>query len=70
MRVKKDFLKKVVKLKTLDTQKFRYRTKNIADPEYQYTIIERVAIESLPCTNESWKLVATTWDGKNFIHAQ
>lgn len=70
MRVKNDFLKKVAKLGSLDTQKYRYRIKNVTKPEYQYAIIERVKIESLPCTSESWELVATTWDGKNFLHAQ
>lgn len=69
MKVKNDFLKRVIKLGAIDTQKFRYRTKNVTTPEYQYAIIERVQLESLPCTNEDWELVATTWDGKNFLHA-
>ena len=69
MKVKNNFLKKVIKLGAIDTQKFRYRTKNVTTKEYQYAIIERVQIESLPCTNEEWELVATTWDGENFLHA-
>lgn len=69
MKVKKDFLKRVVKLGSIDTQKFRYRVKDVTTPEYQYAIIERIQMESLPCTDEKWELVATTWDGENFLHA-
>lgn len=69
MRVKNKFLKKVMKMRSIDTQKFRYRIKNITEAEYQYVIIERIPLESLPSTNENWELVATTWDGENFLHA-
>lgn len=69
MKVKNEFLKRVVKLGSIDTQKFRYRIKNVTTPEYQYAIIERVQMGSLPCTNEDWELVATTWNGENFLHA-
>lgn len=68
MKVKNNFLKKVVKLGSIDTQKFRYRIENVTRPEYQYAIIERIPLESLPCTNEDWEPVATTWDGENFLH--
>ncbi len=68
MKVKNDFLKRVMKMRSIDTQKFRYRIKNITEPEYQYVIIERIPLESLPSTNENWELVATTWDGENFLH--
>lgn len=69
MKVKNEFLRKVMKLGSIDTQKYRYQKKNITTPEYQYTIIERIPLELLPCTNEDWELVATTWDGENFLHA-
>lgn len=69
MKVKNDFLKKVVKLGAIDTRKFRYHTKEVTTPEYQYKIIKRVQLESLPCTKEEWELVATTWDGEHFLHA-
>lgn len=69
MRVKNDFLKKVMKIGSLDTSKYRYRKKNITAPEYQYAIIERVEITSLPCNDSAWEIVATTWDGENFLHA-
>lgn len=69
MKVRNEFLRRVMKLGTIDTQKFRYRKKNITTPEYQYAIITRIPLEELPCTNEDWELVATTWDGKRFLHA-
>lgn len=69
MKIKNQFLQKVMKLNTLDTQKFRYRVKNVTEPEYQYAIIERIPLESLPSTNKDWELVATTWNGKDFIRA-
>ena len=69
MKIKNEFLQKVMKLNTIDTQKFRYRVKNVTEPEYQYAIIERIPLESLPCTNKDWELVATTWNGKDFIRA-
>lgn len=68
MKVKNDFLKRVMKLGSIDTQKYRYRKKNITTPEYQYATIERIPLESLPCTNEDWEIVATTWNGENFLH--
>lgn len=69
MRVKTDFLRKVMKFGAIDTQKFRYHKENITTQEYQYAIIKRAPLESLPCTKEAWELVATTWDGENFLHA-
>lgn len=69
MKVKKEFLIKVIKCGSIDTPKYRYKVRNITTPEYQYAIIERVEINSLPCNNSAWKIVATTWDGKNFLHA-
>lgn len=69
MKIKNEFLQKVMKLNTIDTQKFRYRVKNVTEPEYQYAIIERIPLESLPYTNKDWELVATTWNGKDFIRA-
>lgn len=68
MKVKNEFLRKVMKLGSIDTQKFRYRKENITTPEYQYAIITRIPLKELPCTNEDWEVVATTWDGKSFIH--
>lgn len=68
MKVKNDFLKKVIKLKSIDTQKFRYRIVNVQRQEYQYGLIQRIPLESLPCKNEDWEPVATTWDGENFLH--
>lgn len=68
MKVKNEFLKKVMKIGAIDTQKFRYRKVNITTPEYQYAIIKRKPLESLPDTNEDWEPVAITWDGKNFRH--
>lgn len=56
------------KLDKIDKQKFRYRKENITTPEYQYAIITRIPLEKLPCTDEDWELVATTWDGKRFLH--
>lgn len=69
MKVKKEFLRKVMKLGSIDTQKFRYRKKNITTQEYQYAIITRIPLDELPCTDEEWELVATTWDGERFLHA-
>lgn len=69
MRVRDDFLKKVMKYGCLDTRLYRYRVRNVTKPEYQYAIIERVLFDDLPCTDSSWHLVATTWDGIHFLHA-
>ena len=69
MKVRHAFLQKVMKLGTIDTANFRYRRRNITEPEYQYAIIERVPIKSLPCSENDWTLVATTWDGISFLHA-
>lgn len=66
MKVKKEFLKKVIKYGSIDTPNYRYRTRNITKAEYQYGIIERIPLEALPATNEDWQLVATTWDGETF----
>lgn len=68
MKVKNEFLRRVMKLGSIDTQKFRYRKENITTQEYQYAIIKRIPLEELPCTNEDWEVVATTWDGERFIH--
>lgn len=69
MKVKNDFLKRVMKMGSIDTQKFRYRKRSWTTPEYQYAIIERIPLELLPNKNEKWQLVARTWDGKNFLRA-
>ena len=69
MKVKNEFLRKVMKIGAIDTQKFRYCKKIITTPEYQYAIIKRVPLDKLPCTKEDWELVATTWDGERFVHA-
>lgn len=66
MKVKNEFLRRVMKLGSIDTQKFRYRKKSITLPDYQFAVIERVPLESLPCTSGKWELVATTQDGKTF----
>lgn len=66
MKVKTEFLKRVMKLGSIDTQKYRYRKKDITLSDYQFAVIERVPLESLPCTSEKWELVATTQDGKTF----
>lgn len=70
MKVRNDFLKKVMKFGSLDTRMYRYRFKNVTEPEYQYAIIERILLDDL-CTTAalSWQLVATTWDGEHFLHA-
>ncbi len=70
MKVRNDFLKKVMKFGSLDTQNYRYRVKNVTESEYQYAIIERVSLSDLGTTAAlSWQYVATTWDGKHFSHA-
>ena len=69
MKVRNDFLEKVMRFGSLDTRMYRYRFKNVAKPRYQYAIIERVLLDDLPCVGSSWQLVATTYDGEHFIHA-
>lgn len=69
MKVKNEFLRRVMKIGSIDTQKFRYRKEAITTQEYQYAIITRIPLDELPCTNEDWELVATTWDGERFLHA-
>lgn len=70
MKVRNDFLKKVMKFGSFDTQNYRYRVKNVTESEYQYAIIERVSLVDLGTTAAlSWQLVATTWDGEHFLHA-
>ena len=69
MKVRNDFLKKVMKFGSLDTRMFRYRYRNVTEPEYQYAIIERILLDDFPCVDSFWQLVATTHDGEHFLHA-
>lgn len=73
MKVRNDFLKKVMKYGIVDTRLYRYHYKNVTEAEYQYAVIERILLEDfddiIRFPNCSWQLVATTWDGEHFIHA-
>lgn len=69
MKVRYDFLKKVMIFGSLDTQNYRYRVKYVTESQYKYAIIERVPLSNLGTTAAlSWQYVATTWDGKHFSH--
>ncbi len=70
MKVRNNFLKKVMKFGSLDTQNYRYRVKNVTELEYQFAIIERIPLDDLCSTAAlSWQLVACTLDGEYFFHA-
>lgn len=69
MKVRNDFLKKVMKFGSLDTRNYRYRVKHVTALDYRYAIIERVPLVDLGSTAAfSWQFVARTWDGEHFLH--
>lgn len=69
MKVRYDFLKKVMIFGVLDTQNYRYRVKYVTESQYKYAIIERALLSDFGTSALSWQYVATTWDGKHFSHA-
>lgn len=68
MKVKRDFLKKVVRYKSLDTKTYRYKATPYTSGNEQLLIISRIELEKLGTTREitEWETVAITWDGETF----
>lgn len=78
MKVKKEFLKKVIKNRTVCTTKyvykrFDYSAANENGDFYSYSIIKRIDINYVDTTRyldkENWETIARTEDGKNFLRA-
>lgn len=68
MKVKKDFLKKVVRYKSLDTKTYRYKATPYTSENEQLLVISRIELEKLDTTRAltDWETVAITWDGETF----
>lgn len=68
MKVKKDFLKKVAKYKSLDTKTYRYKARPYTNGKAQLLVISRIELEKLGTTKAltDWETVAITWDGETF----
>lgn len=68
MKVKKEFLKKVVKYKSLDTKTYRYKSTRYRNENEQLLVISRIELEKLETTEalKIWETVAITWDGETF----
>lgn len=68
MKVKKDFLKKVVKYKSLDTKTYRYKATPYTSADEQILVIARIELEKLDTTKAltDWETVAITQDGETF----
>lgn len=68
MKVKKEFLKKVVRYKSLDTKTYRYKARPYKNGKAQLLVISRIELEKLDTTKAltDWKTVAITWDGETF----
>ena len=80
MKVKKEFLKKVIEEGIVYTKKYQYKAfeHEVANKDeigkfYKLWIIKRIEINYV-CTTRYleeifWEKVATTWDGEKFLHA-
>lgn len=68
MKVKKEFLKKVVRFKSLDTKTYRYKATPYTSENEQLLVISRIELEKLDTTKAltDWETVAITWDGETF----
>lgn len=68
MKVKKEFLKKVVKYKSLDTKTYRYKATPYTNESEQLLVISRIELEKLDTTKAltDWEKVAITLDGETF----
>lgn len=68
MKVKKEFLKKVVKYKSLDTKTYRYKATPYTNASEQLLVISRIELEKLDTTKAltDWEKVAITLDGETF----
>lgn len=71
-KLKKNFLQQVIKEVYVTTRKYEYKATNITEPEYQYCLIKRIPKEMIGTASmlnkDNWEIVATTFDGENFIH--
>lgn len=76
MKVKKEFLEKVIKYRTVCTKNYFYKTfdYSAADEEgkfYSFCIIKRIDIKYIDTTRyldkENWETIARTEDGKIFL---
>lgn len=68
MKVKKEFLKKVAKYKSLDTKNFRYKATPYTSANAQVLVISRIELKKLDTTKAltDWETVAITFDGETF----
>lgn len=68
MKVKKDFLKKVVKYQSLDTQIYRYKSTAYKHDNDQLVVISRIELKQLENKEalKIWETVAITLDGETF----
>lgn len=78
MKVKKEFLKKVIKNRIVCTKnylykRFDYGAANENGEFYSFSIIKRIDINNGDTTRyldkENWETIARTEDGKNFLKA-
>ena len=80
MKVKKEFLKKVLEEEIVYTAKYQYKSfeyERASETELgkfdKFWIIKRIKIDYVDTTRYLdeifWEIVATTWDRENFLHA-
>lgn len=78
MKVKKEFLEKVIRNRTVCTKnyfykRFDYSAANENGGFYSFSIIKRIDIKYVDTTRyldkENWETIATTKDGKHFLRA-
>lgn len=78
MKVKKEFLEKVIKYRTVCTNNYLYKrfdcsAANENGEFYSFSIIKRIDINYVDTTRyldkENWETIARTEDGKNFLRA-
>lgn len=78
MKVKKEFLEKVIRNRTVCTKnyfykRFDYSATNENGEFYSCSIIKRIDINYVDTTRyldkENWETIARTEDGKNFLRA-
>lgn len=78
MKVKKEFLEKVIKNRIVCTKNYLYKRcdysfANEKGEFYSVAIIKRIDINYVETTKyldeENWETISKTWDGKRFLHA-
>lgn len=78
MKVKKEFLEKVIKNRTVCTKNYFYKRFDYSGADengefYSFSIIKRIDINYIDTTRyldkENWETIARTEDGKIFLHA-